>query len=73
MPLAFQFSLNWATGAWSIKPIYVSLLGAGFFRPSPFDAWILSFSLPIVAVIFLMRRRGLMARSEDGALDPLAA
>ncbi|MGV3481324.1 MAG: hypothetical protein ACO1O3_15350 [Sphingobium sp.] len=68
-----QFSLNWATGAWSIKPIYVSLLGAGFFRPSPFDAWILSFSLPIVAVIFLIRRRGLMARSEDGALDPLAA
>jgi hypothetical protein len=68
-----QFSLNWATGVWSIQPIHVSLLGAGFFRPSPFDAWILSFSLPIVAVIFLIRRRGLMARSEDGARDPLAA
>lgn len=68
-----QFSLNWATGAWLIKPIYVSLLGAGFFRPSPFGAWILSFSLPIVAVIFLIRRRSLMAQSGDGALDPLAA
>jgi len=64
-----QFSLNWATGAWSIQPIHVALLGAGFIKPSPFDPWILSFSLPIVAVIFLIRRRGLMTRSEDDARD----
>lgn len=64
-----QFSLNWATGAWFVQPIHVSLLGAGFFGPSPFDPWILSFSLPIVAVVFLMRRRGLMARPGDDGID----
>jgi hypothetical protein len=63
-----RFSLNWATGAWSIQPIYVSLLGGSFIRPSPFEPWILSFSLPIVAVISLLRRRSLITERLEQAL-----
>ena len=57
-----QFSLNWATGAWGIRPLSVSLLGSGAFRASPFDAWVLTFSLPVVALVFLARRRHLLAQ-----------
>jgi hypothetical protein len=51
-----QFSLNWTTGEWAFQPLYFSLLGSGFIQASPFDAWILNFSLPIIAIIFLWRR-----------------
>lgn len=51
-----QFSLNWSTGAWGVRPVAFSILGSAFMKPSPFDAWILSFSLPIVAIVFLLRR-----------------
>lgn len=59
-----QFSLNWTTGAWGIRPIAFSIFGSAFMKASPFDPWILSFSLPIVAVVFLFLRSRLLA-SDD--------
>jgi hypothetical protein len=64
-----QFSLNWATGAWGIRPIAFSLFGSAFVKASPFDPWILSFSLPIVAVVFLLLRLRLVARDERESAD----
>lgn len=60
-----QFTLNWATGEWRMQPLAFSLLGSAAVRPSPFDPWMLSFSLPVVAAIFLFRRRSLMAKSNE--------
>lgn len=57
-----QFTLNWSTGEWGINPLYFNLLGSGYFRPSPFDPWYLTFSLPVGAVFFLVRRPQLLAR-----------
>jgi hypothetical protein len=56
-----QFSLNWSTGAWGVQPISFSLFGGSFLKASPFDAWVLSFALPIVAIVFLFRRSSLIA------------
>lgn len=60
-----QFSLNWSTGAWGIQPIYFSLFGAAAMKASPFDAWVLSFSLPVVAIVFLLRRKSLIANGTE--------
>lgn len=64
-----QFTLNWTTGAWGVRPLGFLLLGSAAFKASPFDAWMLSFSLPVVAVIFLLRRKALMAQPEETSFD----
>lgn len=56
-----QFALNWSTGQFAINPIYFSLLGAGLFKTSPFHPWMMMFSLPVVAVAFLVMRKRLLA------------
>lgn len=58
-----QFSLNWNSGEWRIQPVAFQFFGSAAFRASPFDAWVLSFSLPVVAVVFLIRRRALLAKA----------
>jgi len=60
-----QFTLNWASGAWGINPVAFSILGSSAVRPSPFDPWMLTFSLPIVAILFLIRRSDLLAKLEQ--------
>lgn len=53
-----QLALNWSTGAWMFQVANVALLGAGFFKgPGPFDAWVLTVSLPIPAILFWVLRR----------------
>jgi len=53
-----QLALNWSTGAWMFQVANVALLGAGFFKgPGPFDAWVLTVSLPIPAILFWILRR----------------
>lgn len=58
-----QFAFNWSTGQWGINPFHIALLGSGFVRASPFDSWVLGFSLPIGAVIFLAKRSDWMAHT----------
>jgi hypothetical protein len=64
-----QFSMNWTTGAWGVRPIAFSIFGSAFMKSSPFDAWILSFSLPIVAVAFLLRRSKMISRDAQASAD----
>lgn len=53
-----QLALNWSTGAWMFQIFNVALLGAGFLKgPGPFDAWVLTVSLPIPAILFWALRR----------------
>ena len=56
-----QFSLDWATGAWGIKPLYVMLLSAGFMKAGPVAPWILSFAIPVGAIVAEARRRRWLA------------
>jgi hypothetical protein len=64
-----QFNLNWTTGVWGVQPISFSLFGGSFLKASPFDAWVLSFALPIVAIIFLFRRSGLIANIDQSKVN----
>lgn len=59
-----QFSLNWSTGAWGFRPIAFQLFGSAAMKASPFDSWVLTFSLPIVAIVFLVRRAKIVAGDE---------
>lgn len=58
-----QFSLDWTTGAFNINPLSFQLLGAGFIKPSPFGAVVISVSLPIGALIFFLRRKQWQSQS----------
>jgi hypothetical protein len=58
-----KFTVNWTTGQWNISPLSFQLLGAGSFAP-PFGAWLISISLPLGAILFLLRRKKFVASTE---------
>lgn len=58
-----QFAHYFGTEAWAIRPIYVSLLGAAILRTSPLQPWMASFSLPVVAIIFMLLRKRLLPKT----------
>lgn len=66
-----KLSVNWTTGQWGVMVLAAQLFSAsaraGFFGP-----WIVSVSLPVGAVIFLMRRRSLETGPavDGGTLTP---
>jgi len=60
-----QFSLNWSTGQWGVRPVAFMLLSAAALRPSPFESWILSFCIPVVAIIFLVMRSRLVRQARN--------
>lgn len=51
-----KFSINWTTGQVGFSLINISILGAGYSKSGNIAPWILSFSLPIVAIIFWYKR-----------------
>ncbi|WP_409414548.1 hypothetical protein [Altererythrobacter sp. MF3-039] len=59
-----KFQLNWSTAEWGFQPISFSILGSAALKPSPFDPWVMSFSLPIIALVFLVLRGRLLAANE---------
>ncbi|WP_217807109.1 hypothetical protein [Andreprevotia lacus] len=56
-----QLQLNWSTGGWAFQPLFLQLLGAGFVRASPYSPVILTVALPLGAIVFLWRRKALLA------------
>jgi len=50
--------VNWTTGALSFQPFYVQLFSASAFKYPVFAPWVISASLPVVALIALLRKRG---------------
>ena len=50
-----KFAINWTTGQWNVMPVAVQLFGVGAFSP-PYGAWTLSVSLPLGAILFLIRK-----------------
>ncbi len=46
--------MNWTTGAFSVQPISVKLFGVGATTSlSGFEPWMLSFSIPVFAILIL--------------------
>lgn len=62
------FSVNASTGAWEISPIYVLLFSASaIWSGSMLDAWIVTFAIPVGAIVFLFRHG---FKKTAVALDP---
>jgi hypothetical protein len=61
-----KFTVNWTTGQWNLAPLSFQLFGAGSFAP-PYGAWLISVSLPLGAVLFLIRRKKLVASIEPAS------
>ena len=50
----FSFHVNWTNGAWLIQWITVQIIGLGVVRgASPFSDWIVTFTLPLGALLIL--------------------
>lgn len=69
-----QVSLNWTTGEVSFNPLHCSLFGAGAMTATAYTPWFLSVGVPLGAIVFWIRRRGLAARQETAppVLPPTA-
>ena len=67
-----RLSVDWASGQWGFQPLIVQLLGAGAVA-APFGPWILSVSLPLGALVFLVRRESLKSADVPPLLEPAAA
>lgn len=65
-----QFSLDWTSGQWGIQPIAFQICGASFMRSCDYAPWILSFSLPIGAIVFWLRRGRYLRPSEPPPMPP---
>jgi len=50
-----SISLVWSTGELGYRLIHFQLLGGGFMQPSPFESWIFSVSVPVVALSVIAR------------------
>lgn len=52
-----KFQFNWTTGDFAQSYGSIQLFGAGASTGGPYAPWILTFSIPIGAIVFLTRRR----------------
>ena len=63
-----SFQLNWTTGQWGFWPLSFQLLSASGVRGGILFPWVMSFAIPVVAVVFLAlraARRLPIRQSED--------
>jgi hypothetical protein len=52
-----SFKLNWTTGDFELQLLNIRLLGAGFSRSGTVAPWILSFAVPVGAILFWIKKR----------------
>lgn len=58
-------SINWSTGDLHFRLLHVTLLGAALEHSiGGYGPWFVTISLPIVAIIFLIRRRSLLEAAQ---------
>lgn len=58
-----KFSLNWTTGQIGFSLINISLLGSGIIKSGNVAPWILSFSIPVVAILFWLLKKRNVSKS----------
>ena len=63
-----SFSLNWTTGEIIIQIFNFKILGASIVRSGIIGPWIVSFSIPIGAIVFWIKRRKILndIKKKDG-------
>jgi hypothetical protein len=70
-----KISLNWNTGGLQVQPIAVQLFSAGFLRPGFVGPWLISFSLPLGALLVFVkwRRKTRIPPASPGSHSAVAA
>jgi len=68
-----QFHFNWSSGDLQVQPVAFQLLGAGFFKSGPVAPWMFTVSIPVGAIVFLLRRRQLRLEAAGAAPAAVAA
>ncbi|HTA64936.1 MAG TPA: hypothetical protein VK753_05480 [Xanthomonadaceae bacterium] len=53
-------AVNWSTGEWSIRVLFIQLFSASAIA-QPYGPWIISASIPVGAIVFLIQRKKLRA------------
>lgn len=56
-----RFFFNWTTGELRFQLVSFAIPGVGAFAAGPYAPLILTFSIPVGAIVFLLRRRALVA------------
>jgi len=59
-----QIAIDWRTGEMGFNPLSVQVLGAFVLKPGAIADWQIGFGVPVVAIIFLIRRRRLRNTQE---------
>jgi hypothetical protein len=57
-----KFTVNWTNNHLGFSLLYISLLGSGAFA-APYGPWLISISLPLGAIAFLLRRKRLITQA----------
>jgi len=52
-----NFKINWTTGDYEILPIAIKILGASFSKQGIIAPWIISFGIPLGAIVFWIVRK----------------
>lgn len=64
-----SISLNWTTGVYQIKIMQFQLFGAGATFASEYSPLLLTVGIPLGAIVFWFRRRGLIEQSQTSEAD----
>ena len=65
-----KFMINWGDGQFGINFVSIQLLGGGVNKPTLYSPWILSFSIPIFAIVFWIKRKCLQSKEEQSENEP---
>jgi len=55
-----KFIINWSDGQFDFSLLNITLLGSGFNKPTLYSAWLLSFHIPLGAIIYWFKRKNLL-------------
>jgi hypothetical protein len=67
-----KFSVNWTTGAWTVSPLVFQLFSASAVEPL-YGPWTLAASIPLGAILFLLKRRAQALEEPKRATESLPA
>jgi len=65
-----KLNLNWTTGQMGFQPIAFQIPGAGIAKMGLYAPWILTVSVPLGAILFLIKRWNLQAQREENNTEP---
>ena len=52
-----SFSLNWTSGQVAVNPVTAQILGVSVLKSSVYAPWVATFSIPVVALVYLLWKR----------------